>query len=551
MDNEVHDKAEKGESGTIVRGTSIVGVYTLVSRFLGFVRDLLVARYFGAGVLADTFFVAFRIPNLLRSFVAEGALSAAFVPLFTESAAQGKEAARAMMRSVLSCVLLFNLFLALAIWLFAPAVVTAIAPGFAESAPQLALCVTLTRIMIFYIVFVSIVALVNGALNTFKVFGASAMAQVVMNLALIAGALIAGRYSPEVGIEILAWSVIVGGMVQLAAQLPALRRAGLLVWPTLRIMRGPITQLAALMGPALIGAAVYQLSIFFATIFASLLKTGSVSWLFYADRVTQFPIGVFTIALASVLLPSLARASTERDSQGFSGQLQNSLRYTSFFMIPMSAFIVLEAPTITSLLFERGAFTRYDATMTSQAVTMLAFALWPVSCHSMMVRAFMARKDTVTPTLVGLISMAVVVTMSVVLMGPVEREVQSDLARITIGAQQSLETVVPLGNYGHLGLAFASVMGSLTSLLLTALLLRRHVGSLGWESFRATAQATIAAVFAYVLLQGLLFSGTGVLHLIVAIAVFAGLYVGVLVALKNREIQETFSLIFRLLKRAE
>lgn len=531
------------ESRTIVRGTFIVSVYTLLSRILGFIRDLLVARYFGAGVFADAFFVAFRIPNLLRSFVAEGALSSAFVPVFTERSQQGVEVADAVMRSVLTCVLILNVLLSIVGCVFAPQIVQLIAPGFADNPEQFSLCVTLTRVMIFYILFVSLVALVNGALNAFRVFGASAMAQVVMNLVLIAGALVAGRFNPLMGVHILAWSVLLGGFVQLVVQLPALRRVGLGLMPTLRIVKAPVVEIARLMGPALIGAAVYQLGIFIATILASFLQSGSVSWLFYADRVTQFPIGIFTIALASVLLPSLARSSQQANGAEFAEQLHNSLRYTTVFMIPAAVFLASFAEPVVALLFERGAFTERDTVMTAAAVATLSWALWPVSCHSMMVRAFMAKKDTTTPTLLGVCGVVVTVLLSLILMGPVDGATVA--AKMIATTQQFLAPLVPMTDMAHVGLAAASAGGSLFVLIATGLLLSRRVPVQEWLPQRALLHSIVGSCVCVIALRALPLPDPALLRIGVGGAVFLMLYALVLLGLGNREMKETFSLISR------
>jgi putative peptidoglycan lipid II flippase len=243
--------------------------------------------------------------------------------------------------------------------------------------------------------------MVNSALNAKGVFGASAWAQVTMNLVLIGGGIIALFTSPETATYLLACSVLVGGVAQLISQIPACKRAALSFRPRGSLFNPAVKELLLLMLPAIVGASIYQLTIFFGTLLASLKGEGSVSWLFYADRVAQFPLGIFSIALASVLLPTLSKAAAGNDSGTFSDSLAISLRYTTFVILPMSAIIWSLALPIVQLLFERGKFTPLSSLMTSAALQALALGLWAVSFHSMVVRAFIAKKDTVTPTVIG------------------------------------------------------------------------------------------------------------------------------------------------------
>ena len=314
----------------LLRGTAIVSVLTLLSRLLGFVRDLLIARLLGASLYADAFFVAFRIPNLLRSFVAEGALTSAFVPVFSSSLAKDKQEAFSAFRRVLGFLLMLTILLSSFGILYAPDVVLLLAPGFSEDLGKYQLCITLTKIMLPYIACVSVIAMINAALNSLHIFGASAWAQVTMNGVLIIGALCAMVFEPERATIILAYSVLVGGLVQIVVQITSCLRAGLSLRPSFNIIRRDVGEVVRLMIPATIGASVYQITIFIATLLASLLPSGSVSWLFYADRIAQFPIGIFSVALASVLLPALSTASANADSDRFRRSLADSLRYTSF-----------------------------------------------------------------------------------------------------------------------------------------------------------------------------------------------------------------------------
>lgn len=486
----------------LLRGTAIVSLLTLLSRFLGFLRDLLVARLLGASLFADAFFVAFRIPNLLRSFVAEGALTSAFVPVFSSTLTRSKEEAFLSFRRVLGFLLGLTLPISVAGMWFAPQVVDFLAPGFSQEPEKFALCVRLTQVMMPYIACVSMIAMINSALNALHIFGASAWAQVIMNLVLIAGAAAALTLDQESATYVLSYSVLVGGVAQVVAQVPACIRVGLSLRPSLAVFRRDVAEVVRLMVPAALGASVYQVTIFIATLLASLLPEGSVSWLFYADRIAQFPIGIFSVALASVLLPALSTANAKADTGEFQRRLSDSLRYTSFVIIPMAAGIWALALPITELLFERGAFSHQSSVMTSYALQALAVGLWATSCHSMIVRAFIARKDTVTPTVIGFCSLAVAVTVSLLAMGQITGE--SGTIAAWLASLQALlyELIGWHTSIGHRGLAAASSCAAFASLGLVLIFFSIRIGSFPWRSFGlATLRAGLAALAMVVVLE--------------------------------------------------
>jgi putative peptidoglycan lipid II flippase len=481
----------------LLRGTAIVSILTLVSRVLGFIRDLLVARLLGTTIFADAFFVAFRIPNLLRSFVAEGALTSAFTPVFASSLSQGKESACLAMRRTLGFLLTMTGVITALVIIAAPDVVRVLAPGFEQNTEQFLLCVRLTQIMAPYILCVSVIAMLNAALNSLNIFGTSAWAQITMNIVLIAGAVVAIPFEPATATTLLAVSAIVGGAVQIIAQAPTVVRSGLSLLPSFHLFSKEVREVVGLMIPATLGASIYQITIFIATILASLLPTGSVSWLFYADRVAQFPIGIFSIALASVLLPALSNASARADADAFQRNISNSLRFTSFCIIPMSAGIWALALPITQLLFERGAFSVESSIQTSRALQALCFGLWTSSCHSMVVRAFIARKDTLTPTLIGLCSLCAHVVTSLVLMGPIA--VSATSPRIVVGLaslQKYLVEISPVSlSLGHVGLALASSTSAAASLILVIALFSGTIAPFPWRSFAsASLRSSLAAI---------------------------------------------------------
>lgn len=485
----------------LLRGTAIVSLLTLLSRFLGFIRDLLVARLLGASFFADAFFVAFRIPNLLRSFVAEGALTSAFTPVFSSSLAQGRQSAKDTMKRVVGFLIVVTACLTLGMVVYAPEVVRIIAPGFQVEQTKFDLCVQLTRMMAPYIVCVSLIAMMNAALSTLKIFGTSAWAQVTMNLVLIAGALLAMPFDMTTAVTVISASVLIGGVVQVLTQIPACHRNGLSLVPSRQILSRDVADVVRLMIPATLGASIYQITIFIGTILASLLPSGSVSWLFYADRVAQFPIGIFSVALASVLLPALSNASAKADDATFSRSITDSLRFTSFFIIPMASGIWALALPITQLLFERGAFDSLSSRNTALALQALCYGLWAASCHSMLVRAFIARRDTVTPSLIGLGSLLVNMACSLILMGPFEvSTTDSGIAATLASLQRTLLALVPFSaDFGHVGLAAASSIAAGVSLLLVILLFCLKLGRFPWPEFLSSTAKSLTASLVMIL----------------------------------------------------
>lgn len=489
---------DTGESRAILKGTAIVGLLTLLSRVLGFVREILIARLFGASFAADAYFVAFRIPNLLRSVFAEGALTSAFVPVISAEVGRDKESARKVVRAVATILLVVTFMVALLLILFAPQVVDLIAPGYEKGSDRYELCVLLTRIMLPYITCVSIVAMLGGTLNSVGIFGAAAFSQVVMNLVLIAGALAAGLYGEREASIVLAASVLIGGVIQILVQIPALRRSGLSIFPTSSIKSPAVREIGVLFVPALIGAAVYQISIFISTQLASVLEPGSVSWLSYADRLTQLPIGIFAIALSSVLLPTLSRAASSGNSDSFRQHLTDALRYSSALLIPATFFLCYFAEPIVALIFERGNFTSRSTHQTALAVQAFSLGIWSISCQSLVIRAFHAKKDTFTPTLVAAGTIMVSVAASLILMGPPSPNGTTWFHAMVNSGQSLLGSLLPLYSKGHVGLALSSSISFTASLFALFILISRRDSLIAWRDFlRATLESLLIVLGLY------------------------------------------------------
>jgi len=534
---------------SLLRGTGVVASLTVLSRLFGFARDLIFALLFGATAIADAFFVAFRIPNLLRSFVAEGALTSAFIPVLTEELRKSKEHARKTVQAVAGFLMCTTVLLSLLGILFSEQLITLFAPGFDQSGFRFEQSTILLQIMMPYIFFVSLVAMLNGALNSVGIFGIAAMAQVVMNLVLIVGASIAYYLDESHQAVFLAWIVLVGGICQILVQLPALRRSGFTLMPLVKFFTSPVKKIVFLMLPALLGAAVYQLSIFFNTMLASLLQQGSISWLFYADRITQFPIGVFTVALSSVLLPALAQADQAKDDLRFGKNLINSLRYSSFLILPTAFGLFILAEPIIELLFERGKFDSASTTMTALAVQAISLGLWTISCQTLLSRAFIARQNTIIPATVGIISLCFAFACALILMGEITSG-NNSIALALSSLQSGIVSLTGARAMGHVGLALSSVIATYIAVILLLFLLTRSIKLLPWSYFiRASNKAMISSlIMALSLVYLLEFLDTSLWKVLLGIPLGALIYGISQHFLKSLEMQETFGLIARKIK---
>ncbi|MCI5065178.1 murein biosynthesis integral membrane protein MurJ, partial [bacterium] len=428
--------AEK--SGSLLTGTAIVGGLTAGSRLLGFVRDLLMARLFGASLAADMFFVAFRIPNTLRSFFAEGALTSAFIPVFAEELEADRSAALRFYRNALGTMLGVTGLVALLLFLWAEEVVLVFAPGFAEEPEQLLRTAQLLQVMLPYLPSISLVVLINGVLTTLHRYGAGAIAQVSVNLCLIIGTLLAG-FAPEGSqVEVVAWSVCSAAVIQYLILFPLARASGFPPIPKRPRWTPPLRKMSLLMIPALLGAAVYQLTILLNTVLASFLPTGSIAWLFYADRIAQLPIGVFTIALSSVLLPQLARGHARGDSNDPLLRLHSAFRYSLYCLTPLAAVLSVAAPSCIATLFERGEFTSSDTVQAARALRWYALGLVPLSLYSVLSRHFIAQKKTAIPAAIGGVVLCSSFLFSLTLMGPIAKNEGSGIASLLTVVQNAL-----------------------------------------------------------------------------------------------------------------
>ena len=408
------------EKKNVSEAAGVVGFYTLLSRILGLVRDMVFARFFGDKIAADAFFVAFRIPNLLRRLFAEGSLTIAFIPVFTEYLTRkSREDAFLLARAILTLLSVILVCVTLLGVLGAHWIVRLQAFGWGGSGARYELTVLLTRIMFPYIFLVSIVALFMGVLNTLRHFAAPAAAPIFLNVGIIGATLWLSPYfsEPVVGVAI---GVIIGGIFQLLLQLPWIYKKGLSLAPCWMPRHPAVKRIGLLMVPAIYGSAIYQLNQFIGTLLASFLPGGSVSWLYYADRIVEFPLGVFAIAISTAVLPSLSKQASERDNAGFGETLGHAIRLVFFITLPSMAGLLVLGRPIIQVFFERGAFDAITTGMTLKALFFYTLGLWAFSSNRVMVSAFYALQDTKTPVKIAILTMAANFVFSLLLMRPLQ-----------------------------------------------------------------------------------------------------------------------------------
>lgn len=449
------------ENARVVKAAGVVGTATLLSRILGFIRDAVIAWYFGAGFSSDAFIAAFRIPNLLRRLFAEGSLSSAFIPVFTDLIVnKGRGEAFNMARSAFRVLSLMLILTAVAGILLAPLIVRFIAPGF--DAAKFSLTVALTRMMFPYIIFIGMAALCMGILNVLGNFAIPALAPALLNIAIIGSVLFIAPYLP-IPVTGLALGVLIGGILQLALQLPALIPKGFHFWKKTRWMHPGLRRVGSLIPPVILGGAVYQINIVVGTLLGSLLPEGSVTYLYFADRLVQFPLGVFAIAAATAVLPSLSRQAAARQIHELQQTFAFALRLVFFISIPaMVGLIVLREP-IVALLFQRGEFDAAATQLTALPLLYYSLGLWAFSAVKIVTATFFALQDTRTPVSMAAISIAANIILGIALMGP----------------------------FAHGGLALATSLASILNLVLLVRALRLKLGSLGWRSITISACRTL------------------------------------------------------------
>ncbi|MBM5811949.1 MAG: murein biosynthesis integral membrane protein MurJ [Gammaproteobacteria bacterium] len=389
-----------------LRNTSVVGAFTLLSRVTGLMRDMVYSRAFGAGSLMDAFLVAFKIPNFLRRLTAEGAFAQAFVPVITEyRVRREQEEARRLVAGVAGTFGTLLLVLTVIGVVAAPLLVFLFAPGFRADGGRFDLAVEMLRFTFPYLFFISLVALASGVLNSHGRFGLPAFTPVLLNAVMIGFAAFVAPHTAAPGLA-LAIGVFVAGFVQLAVQLPALRAIGMLAWPRWEPLHEGVRRIGRLMLPGIFGSSVAQVSLLLDTLIASFLMTGSIAWLYYADRLVEFPLGVFSIALATVILPGLSSHHADRSPERFAATLDWALRLTVVVVAPAATGLLLLAVPLTATIFGYGEFGPRDVAMAAYALMAYAVGLAGFSLVKVLAPGYFARQDTRTPVRVGIVALA-------------------------------------------------------------------------------------------------------------------------------------------------
>ncbi len=430
----------------LLKSLATISGLTLVSRILAFARDVLIARIFGAGMATDAFFVAFKLPNLLRRLFAEGAFSQAFVPIFGEYKNQrGHDETKLLVDHVTTMLALILAVVTVIGIIGAPLWVYISAPGFIKEPAKFDLTVEMLRITSPYIFFISLVAVAAGILNTYNRYWVPAFAPILLNICFIGGALWLAPYcNPPV--LALAWAVFVAGVVQLAFQVPFLRKIGLLPRFRLNWRDAGMWRVIKQMGPAVFGVSIAQISLIINTIFASFLVAGSVSWMYYADRLMEFPTGILGVAISTILLPSLSKCHASGNTAEYSKLLDWGLRLTIMLALPSALALGMIAVPLLATFFQHGNFSAHDVLMSSRALIGYSVGLLGLILVKILAPGFYARQNIKTPVKIAIFTLLATQAMNALFIGPL----------------------------AHAGLALSIGLGATLNATILFILLRKH-----------------------------------------------------------------------------
>ena len=473
------------ERGRIARAAGAVSGATLISRVLGYARDMVLAFYFGATGLSDTFFVAFRIPNLLRELFAEGSISSAFIPVLTEYQSRDEMESRYLVRVALTFFTMSAGAVTLLGIIFAPQIVSLIAPGFLSLPAKFDLTVKLTRVMFPFLLFISMAALLMGALNTRRVFFVPAVAPAMLNISVIASVIGLASVLAE-PVMAVAIGVTLGGFLQFAFQGPAFLREGYSMRPALAPGHPGLRKMLALLLPVTLGMAVAQINIVVSSVLASFMQGGSITYLFYSMRLVQFPIGVFGVAMGMAVLPSLSRHAINGDFKSLRGDFSFALRLLFFISIPAMAGLIALREPIVNLLFERGAFDHRATLGTAEALMYYSVGVWAFVGVRVLTPTFYSMQDTRAPVKSAVVALVANVLLSLALMGPLK----------------------------HSGLALANSLSSMLNFVLLFYLLRKRLGHLEGRRIlstfaRVAAASALMGLAAWWAVRGEVWAGPG------------------------------------------
>ena len=511
--------------GRLVRSASVITLLTLASRLTGYARDKTIAAFFGASAASDVFYTAFRIPNLLRQLVAEGALPGVFIPSYAERRKNGSvEDARLFAARILSALTLLVSAITVLGILFAPAIVRLLAKGYASTPGKIPLTIYLTRLMFPYLCFISVAALLQAVLNAHGRFAISAMSPILLNLAIIFGAVVLAPHFREPTVA-LAVGVLVGGILQMAVQIPAARSLSAIGKWNVRFSDPDVRAVFFLLVPRLFGFGIYAITIALYTRFASVFGDGAVSYLTFGNRVIELVRGGFVISVSTAILPLLARQALEQDRGPFKDTLRFGLRLVAFVTIPWAVGLAVLRETVIAALFQGGRFGPTATAATAQALSFYAIGLFFISSSSLLVFAHYARKDTRTPVLCAAADLVVFVSVS-----------------------------IALRPWGVASVAFATSCGAIANFVLLLGFLRRREGRLGGKELAATLARVLAASAVMAAIAGrgaawllathpLHTTGQRLLFLAAATLVGMFVYLGVTILLRATEPSEFVRLL--------
>ncbi len=459
--------------GSMIKSTGIVAVSTMTSRVMGFLRDMLMANYFGAGGLTDAFFVAFRIPNMLRRFVAEGVLTVSFIPVYTDILVKkGEDEARKLAQKTLSIQMFFVTIIVTLGIIFSPQIVSIIGYGF-KNEEIISLAVFLNRILFPYLFFVGFVAFSMGILNSHGYFFAPAFSPVLLNIGIIMGIVFLSRFfrQPMYGV---AAGVIIGGGMQFVIQIPYLIRSGFKFRLSLDFKHPAIKKIFKLILPALFSNGILQINILIGTIYASMLSTGSISYLYYSDRLTELVLGVFIISIGNVVLPEMSRLTAVDDTRKLRGLYTSSVCSALFIALPAGIALMTIGFPVISVLFMRNEFTLYETEMTFKALYYASIGIPSIAVLRITTPTFFSLKDAVKPVISALIALLVYIISGYMLM------------------HTSLQ---------HAGLSLANTISVTLQMAILIFWLNRKIGSIDFKRIFITALKLILSglVMAYII----------------------------------------------------
>ncbi|MBI5049108.1 MAG: murein biosynthesis integral membrane protein MurJ [Deltaproteobacteria bacterium] len=434
-----------------------------MSRILGYIRDAVIAAFFGAGTYADVFFIAYRIPNFFRRLVGEGALTISFIPVFTEELTIGpRERAKTLASRTFTFFTIILAALTIAGIIFAEQIVEITAPGFAQN--KLAITISLTKWMFPFLFFICLVALSMGVLNSLKHFTAPALSPVWFNLSMIGSTIFLIPFFKQ-PVYALAFGVVFGGILQFLYQLPYLKRYDMFPRLDFSFNDSAIKKIVLLMLPATLATGVSQINILITNRFASGLKEGSISYLYYADRIVELPMGVFVLAVATAVLPSMSEYAIKKDWSGFKESLSFAIRLVTFITIPATIGLLVLGGPIVTMLFQRGAFGHEATQGTVYALYFFSIGLAAFGGGRILISAFYSLKDTVTPVKIGCIAVVANILFCFLLISPLK----------------------------HGGLALATSLSSIVNLLLLFLILRKRLGGIGGRKILNSAVKVVVS----------------------------------------------------------